>query len=278
MSRTDNASITLNFSLPPEVIKAYFEGKAKVESAKHSSGSSNSFDWSSLLAFAPLILPLLSTLSKSTESSNKSPSTTRKSQQTHASPFTQTEEVVKPSETTKDSCDVEIKPEIRISFSQTPCESVVTNQKDKDLEFTSLDSDSECDSPTETKDVKEEKKVEVSTDKNSTTKPRRPVYQDGDNVVLDLKDLSSTFGGAANGAPLADMMKMFGPMMEGLMGGMGGMGGIGAANVQKPVDKGCDFSKDPEKLVDVMSKSDEVDTTTKSEAVETSKENGSYLE
>src|SRR5688572_13871716 len=119
MSRTDTASITLNLSLPPEVIKAYFDGKAKVESAKHSSGSSSSFDWSSLLALTPLILPLLSNLSKSTESISSKmtecPSVTRKSQQTETDNST--------------CCDLEVKPEIVISFSQTPSESKVSKEK-----------------------------------------------------------------------------------------------------------------------------------------------------
>ena len=51
-----SACISLNFVLPPEIIKEYFDGLTKVEAAKHGSG----FNWSSLLSLAvPTLLPLL---------------------------------------------------------------------------------------------------------------------------------------------------------------------------------------------------------------------------
>src|SRR5690606_26336403 len=67
-----------------------------------------------------------------------------------------------------------------------------------------------------------EKKPEVSS--QPAPKPRRPVYQEGENVVLDLKDLKGAFGAGAGGAgSISDMMKAFAPMMEGLMGGLSTM-------------------------------------------------------
>jgi DNA replication initiation complex subunit (GINS family) len=49
---------------------------------------------------------------------------------------------------------------------------------------------------------------------------KKPYYQDGDNVVVDLNSIAGVFGENANGGNIGDMMKMFGPMMEGLMGNL----------------------------------------------------------
>jgi len=68
-ARNDVASFTINFTLPPEVIKAYFDGQAKVEAAK-SKNSSSGFS-----EYLPLITALLPTLL----SSNKTQTSTRQS-------------------------------------------------------------------------------------------------------------------------------------------------------------------------------------------------------
>lgn len=220
MSRSDAASITLNFNLPPEVIREYFDGLAKVESAKRS-GSDKSFDWSSLLAFAPLLLPVLSNLSKSYES----PKPVRVPEK-----FSESKEQVPKCSDVDTS---EGKPDIVISFVQKPVDSPVSEPKVL-LESTpeqKSESSEVKESDAEKSSVEESKDKKVEDEKKTAAKPRRPVYQDGDNVVLDLKDLTGAFG-ANGGAPLVDMMKMFGPMMEGLMGGMGGM--ASAAGIAQP--------------------------------------------
>lgn len=65
MDPNNTASITLNLSLPKEIIKEYFDGMAKVEAAKK-----HSTDLSSLAFLIPIVTPLLAsylTPSKSTE-------------------------------------------------------------------------------------------------------------------------------------------------------------------------------------------------------------------
>lgn len=231
MSRSDAASITLNFNLPPEVIREYFDGLAKVESAKRPE-SDKSFDWSSLLAFAPLFVPFLSNLSKSYE-----PRT----------PVRVPEKFGESKQQDPKSSDVDISegnPDIVISFVQKPVDSPVTEHKIL-LESTheqKSESNEVKESDTEKLSVEESKDKKVE-DENKTAKPRRPVYQDGDNVVLDLKDLTGSFSGNGN-APLVDMMKMFGPMMEGLMGG------ITAGMSQPKSDKSGESSSKSEDAAD----------------------------
>jgi hypothetical protein len=62
--RRDNASISFNVQLPPEVIKEYFDGMAKVEKAKQHTQKSSNIDWS---AIAAMSLPLLTTLMRQQE-------------------------------------------------------------------------------------------------------------------------------------------------------------------------------------------------------------------
>jgi len=62
MSRTDVMSFSVNFTLPPEIIKEYFDGLAKVESSKKSSS-----DYSILYALAPLFLNQLSSYNNKTD-------------------------------------------------------------------------------------------------------------------------------------------------------------------------------------------------------------------
>lgn len=57
-SSTDTASFTVNVSVPRETIREYFDGLAKVETAKRGS----SIDWSALLSLASLAAPTLASL------------------------------------------------------------------------------------------------------------------------------------------------------------------------------------------------------------------------
>lgn len=233
MSRPDAASITLNFNLPPEIIKEYFEGLAKVEATKRGPESDKKFDWSSLLAFAPLFVSILSSLSKSSESS-KSVRVPEK--------YPESKEGAHSGSVRSSDVESENKPDIVISFVQKPVESAPVEVKmsvesclEEKLENSEVNESDDNKSPAKEVKDQEENKLEEEK-KTSTAKPRRPVYQDGDNVVLDLKDLTGTFS-ANGGAPLVDMMKMFGPMMEGLMGGMAGMNGPKADKPAESVSK-----------------------------------------
>lgn len=214
MSRHDAASISVNFTLPPEVIREYFDGMAKVESAKHTSSGSG-FDWSSLLSLAPLVIPLLTDYMKPMGRSN---SIVR-------FPEPKTELVHHIANEDSDKSDT--KPDIVISFMQKPTELTTTSTETSDVEE---------EEHKKTDEMKECEKTDESvlagmTDGSSVAaKPKRPVYQEGDNVVVDLKDfkdLAGTFSGDAAGS-ISEMMKMFAPMMEGLMGGINGM------NMPKP--------------------------------------------
>lgn len=65
---------SINFTVPPEAITAYFDGQAKVEAAKRgpTSGSSDSgFNWMSLASILPMVLPFLLSSGSSASSQSK---------------------------------------------------------------------------------------------------------------------------------------------------------------------------------------------------------------
>lgn len=254
MDRTDNASFTINFNLPTEAIHAYFEGLAKVESAKHRPSSESSFEWSSLAKYIPVFLPMLHEYMKSQEDTKvKIPKKFDEQKLAHqcvkcdecsedpdisivivhddqgkseVHPITRVQSKI----STKSSEKSEVCPSgcpvsrARVpSTHSTPKTSTESTEKTaKNTEFLSgmtFTQDSK-EKPQQVKpehDTKKEHDVKTEKNSSSDSKQRRPVYQDGNNVVLDLQDLTSAFGGANSGS-ITDMMKMFGPMMEGLMG------------------------------------------------------------
>ena len=230
MSRNDSASITVNFTLPPEVIREYFTGLAKVETAKHSSESGKSFDWSTLLAFAPLFMPLLTNMMKSSDLSSAAESVTKKATESKQSsvrvpePHNECTAKTSSEETPNATCDT--KSEVVISFTRKPTEEATTETK---LEVEHSTTDKEAKAECKDDEKKSDSVVENKTESTVTSVKKRPVYQDGDNVVLDLKDLTGALGNGSGG--IADMMKMFAPMMEGLMGNMNGMNGMNGMNV-----------------------------------------------
>jgi cell shape-determining protein MreC len=73
-SRSDIATFKIECNLPPEIIKAYFDGLAKVEVAKNSkSDKSSGFDWSSFLgALIPSLMPVFLKSSSSSPMIRKS--------------------------------------------------------------------------------------------------------------------------------------------------------------------------------------------------------------
>ena len=192
MSRPDAASITLKVSCPPEIIREYFDGLAKVEAAKHSPG----IDLSGIASVvAPFLVSFLSGLSKeSSKSSKKSKSKTDKTD-----PSNIIVSVVHSANNDNSSRLVKLESE---EIKEEEVEEKVEKKVDKE--------------------VKEEVKGEVKEEEKKKPEYKKPVYQDGDNIVLDFNNIAGAFGGAngPNGASITDMMKMFAPMMEGLMGGM----------------------------------------------------------
>jgi len=97
----------------------------------------------------------------------------------------------------------------------------------------------------ETKQKCDEEHKQEKLAEGEPKKARRPVYQDGDGVI-DLKNLSSALGPNAEG--LTEMMKMFAPMMEGLMGGFNGMSSM----APKPSEQS---SEQPKSSAEVKSSS-----------------------
>lgn len=218
MSRSDDASITFKVSCPPAAIKAYFDGLAKVEAAKHRPG----LDLSGL---ATLAIPFLTGFMKS--------ACDTACPKTSFTPFSMPSSscTVTPDDDTKCNSDVG---NIIISFMNSD-DSTRTVKMDDTCTDESCPKET-CDDEHCTDEKKEPCPIETSAKEPCPSatetsakepcadekKQRRPVYQDGENVVLDFNNIAGAFGGAGspNAAGIADMMKMFAPMMEGLMGGM----------------------------------------------------------
>lgn len=201
--RNDSASINFSVNVPPDVIREYFDGLAKVETAKHKPAVSTSsgFNWSSLVPLlGPIVIPLLTEHFKS---SKPAPSVR-----------------VPESRYPRHSCDQtesDKQPDIVISFVQPPSDesddSTDSSVNAKSEEFdTSKDNTKESESPTEVPKVESDKK------------PKRPAYEEGDNVMhLNLANLGAGLGGEGAGG-LGEMMKMLGPMFQGLTSGLNGFG------------------------------------------------------
>lgn len=281
MSGAASASVTFSFSLPPESIREFFEGWSKVESAKR--GSSD-FDWSALLPFIPLAIPIISNLMKGSASNfvNEfdSPSVRvpkPKDANCDACPFATYKTRVydkvplnsgppcSPCPMNMEDCppcpptppcppcppcpdnDEEEMPDVIISMmakssdkeredlvdevvsmvSKMPqlsmlkemTESELKEFKDNIMLHMSKSKEQECESDVKEDSRKEESKQNSDENKRSS-KSSRPAYKEGENVI-DLKNLPGALGPGAEG--IADMMKMFGPMLSGLMGGFPGM-------------------------------------------------------
>jgi len=239
MSRNDIASVTFNFVLPPEVIKEYFEGMAKVEAAKHPPESSKSFDLTSLLGLAPMLLPFLSNLTKESETNSKT---------------TIPESV--PKETVKSINTDGSKPDIVISFVQKS-----VDEKDSKNECSTSET---CDSVQIKKESpKEMEKTDETVESDSTERKvemthssgvtgctlKRPVYQEGDTVVLDFKKLGAALAGSGS---MNDMMKLISPVMDNIIEGMntGGQNPFDTMKLSKSeefTEPDATEKKDPEK-------------------------------
>lgn len=252
MSRRDTASISFKCTLPPEVIKEYFDGLAKVESAKHPPTSNNSFDWSSLLSAAPLLLSLFSSANPSFV--NKVKPKTRSSVK-----IPDEQQINELANKFVSEHGPDTTPEIVISIIPTQDnkesqESVLDEMvNDAMKEFTD-----KCKEEATDKDQEKlrtmlnfEDKMRQDPESKKSTPKRNVIYQEGDNVVVDM---SQVFGG--NNGGLVDMMKMFAPMMEGMMSGMN------QVRVDPIINKGDDSKKESESTEQTENKLNEEEKDT----------------
>jgi hypothetical protein len=253
MSRNDSASITLNFTSPQEVIKEYFEGLAKVEAVKHASKSNEyRFDWGSLLSLAvPFILPhLAETLNGKSKSSDVRVPTKKPFESNDNIDVKDNTDVIQVV-STNDQVMLKMLQEQGIEIAgrgkindeeETPDKKEEIDDAEIPLVLTMLFNEYNIVDANDRKILKglfgkylpekeksSNKKINISTgsdEKKSdvpvSTKPRRPIYQDGE-VTLDLNNLQNAFSGTNGTNGIADMMKNFAPLMEGLMNGMNTM-------------------------------------------------------
>jgi len=201
------ASITFNITIPAEIIREFFDGQAKVESARHG-GSGSSILSSLVQLLGPVVVPLLMNSMGSSQSVRVPQPLPRKDE--------------------KSSCEKssnessEEKPDIIISLVSNP--------------------DCSHEVKVEAKPQSSEEKSVCSSEvvKSCEEKPRRPAYsEDGGVSSLNLSDLASSGG-------LANMMKMFEPMLSGLRLGFGD---IHVSNRPQESDKSSG-SKPNESLVE----------------------------
>lgn len=192
MKRSSNsaASINFNVNVPTDVIREYFDGLAKVEAAKASVHKSDT-DWSSLLLkFAPLLVPLLSkSLGTEGLSNYINPETLANCASACAN---------------SENSDL-TPPPVVISFVQ------------KSSNSDSKKEETESSKKEETKESKKEETKDESSNKEDSSKKedkkgKKPSYQESD-IQFDLSSLGNANGG------IADMMKMFAPMLQGFTSG-----------------------------------------------------------
>ena len=195
-------AVDVGLGEPPEIIKEYFDGLSKVESAKHPPNSGKSFiELSSLTEYLPHLLGAYKVMKKSggTLGCLICPDCPDCSDCPNCSDC----------HGKSDDCDKED-------------EKVASDFRDSgDIVFSVAKM---CDPSSKSTENKEDKQ---SSENDSTHEPekksQRPVYQDGG---LDLREAFGTNAAFAAGGQggIADMMKMFAPMMEGLMGGINNFG------------------------------------------------------
>ena len=189
----DSASVNFSINVPPSIIREYFDGLAKVETAKHKVPESKGFDWSSLI---PLVVPFVTPLI--TKSLESSPSETKIR-------VPERKPTVIPVSQESDSHGGVV-----IAFSKKP---VDEDQEKSEEETPTCEKKEEPEEPEEPEDctnVKEWisgewKPVDVKQEKNT----KKPSYEEGDNIM------EFSFGTEERGN-IGEMMKMLGPMLKGL--------------------------------------------------------------
>jgi hypothetical protein len=212
-------SFTITFNLPPEIIREYYDGLAKVETARS------------------LEILALSKPSKSNLSS------ILKSCKPMLSKFCETANTINPkiaigvgiddetlkdfyknikylNDLLKDETTVTSKVESKSSTETKPDTTETTPATTETKTDTTETTPATTETKTDTTETTSQSSSKTQTKKSKDKKIKKPYYQDGDNVVVDLNSIASVFGENANGGNIGDMMKMFAPMMEGLMGNL----------------------------------------------------------
>jgi hypothetical protein len=210
MLRQDSFNIT--FNLPPEIIREYYDGMAKVEIAKNSnSNKTNKHDASSIINSCQQILNKF--CDKSDTINSKIAIGVGLDQETLKDLYKNIKnlnDILKeePAPVSKE----EPAPVSKVEPTQCTTKEEPTQCTTKEAPAQS--STKEAPAQSSTKDEPTQNK------KSKDKRIKKPYYQDGDNVVVDLNSIAGVFGENANGGNIGDMMKMFGPMMEGLMGNL----------------------------------------------------------
>jgi hypothetical protein len=206
-------SFTITFNLPPEIIREYYDGLAKVETAKNSKPSSKS-NLSSILNSCK---PMLSKFCDTAEAINpKIAIGVGLDDETFKDFYKNIKSL---NDLLKDETTVSSKVECKSSTPQPSSQAEYTPATPATTETTPATQAEYTPATTETTPQSSSKK-QIETKKPKDKKIKKPYYQDGDNVVVDLNSIASVFGENANGGNIGDMMKMFAPMMEGLMGNL----------------------------------------------------------
>lgn len=228
MQRTDIASITFNLTLPPEIIKEYFDGLTRVEAAKKATSDSN---LTSLLStFGPAVVASCSTKSPVSKEEKKEDPVEKKDDGGMAKVVTNLFDAYQSytkGETTLDESiqkfnesvnPEEKKEEIKVVSTGDCYQDLKTLIKDnKDIAtlfgkikqdrdmmklmeiFNSIDQADQQDQQNE-KEVKDETNPEIKS----------PLVRDGNKIVIDPDNIQNKF----NGQGLGDMIKSFQGMMR----------------------------------------------------------------
>lgn len=234
---SQSASFNINFNLPPEVIREYFNGSAKVEKAKHA--PSSDIVWSNVLTtvaptllgfFAPTVHGFIAnTLSGSVRTPtpggvgpSRNVGTPNPAEQDSSK---ESSEACRSDNVTLESV-VDVTELVRDVIEKLQADSA--SQKNPD-EHSSTEPNGTA--PSKSSDNKTStsnagvspsngETSKCSTVKQEVPAAKRPVY-DEDHPQTQGHGSMGGFGADASGAGgIADMMKMFGPLMGELMNGM----------------------------------------------------------
>lgn len=171
----ESASINFNINIPSGIVKEYFNGMAKVESAKHSCSSESI--WASVIPIiAPFVMPLIT--GQTSTGHIKTP---------------------KPKESPIE-CSTADEKNIIIDLIKETENPIAVNR--------TYDSENE--------EKKDESKQEVLEEIPSKKTVKKPIYEDGGMMHFNL-------GNGLGEGGLEEMMKMFGPMFQGLTSGLSNM-------------------------------------------------------
>lgn len=245
-NRNDSAYVDFTVNVPPEVIREYFEGLAKVEAAKRAvpNKSTSTINWwnyvppSLIQAVGQMLLEYLKT-----DQSTTSVRTPEPFLQNRCTGTAQTTSV-----RTSEPFLQNLSSQTRTSEESVPVKSEESTQSNDECEVNNV---------VDSVKVEETKETETSctstTKQESEKKPKRPSYEEGENVMrLNLGNLGSGLGGEEG---LNEMMKMLGPMFQGLTSGLNA---FGQTQGQTEVEKSSEVEeKKEESLIDLMGKKEE---------------------